>query len=167
MAVGWLISRSETGGRLASKEDIYALANGSRFYRTDLHIHSYGASHDAADATMTPQAIVHTATAENLHVIAIADHNEIANVQAAMAAARQTSLYVVPAVELSTPQGHLLCYLPTFDALQSFFGRLNLADRGMPNSRCQTSILECLQLLDGLKGFGILAHVDAPSGFET
>ena len=116
---------------------------------------------------MTPQAIVQGAIEHNLHVIAIADHNEIANVRAAQAAADKTSLYVVPAVELSTPQGHFLCYLPTIDALQSFVGRLSLADRGTPNSRCQTSILECLQFLEGLKGFGILSHVDGPSGFET
>jgi PHP family Zn ribbon phosphoesterase len=152
---------------MASEQDIYALPNGSRFYRADLHIHSYGASHDVSDATMTPHAIVKTAVEQNLHVIAITDHNEVSNVQAAMAAARQTSLYVLPAVELSTPQGHLLCYLPTFDALQSFYGRLSLADRRTSNSRCQTSILDCLQLLDRLNGFGILAHVDAPSGFEA
>ena len=79
---------------------------------------------------MTPQAIVKTAIDENLDVIALADHNEISNVQAAKAAAAQTSLYVVPGVELSTPQGHLFCYLPTFDVLQSFFDRLNFADRG-------------------------------------
>ena len=116
---------------------------------------------------MTPQEIVQTAVEQNIDVIAITDHNEIQNVQAAIAAAHGTSLYVVPAVELSTPQGHLLCYLPTFDALQTFFGRLNLADRGASNSRCQTSILECLQLLERMDAFGILAHVDAPSGFEA
>ena len=55
----------------------------------------------------------------------------------------------------------------TFDALQSFFGRLDFADRGIPTSRCQNAILDCLHLLDELKGFGLLAHVDAPSGFET
>ena len=152
---------------MVSDQDVYALPNGSRFYRADLHIHSYAASHDVSDQTMTPQAIVQTAIGQNLHVIAVTDHNEISNVQTAMAAAGHTSLYVVPAVELSTPQGHLLCYLPTFDALQSFFGRLDLADRGTPNSRCQTSMLECLQLVEGLKGFGILAHVEAPSGFEA
>ena len=152
---------------MTSEADILQLSNGSRFYRADLHIHSYGASHDVSDATMTPQAIVKTAIDEKLDVIALADHNEISNVQAAIAAAAPTSLYVLPSVELSTPQGHLLCYLPTFNALQSFFGRLNLADRGTQNSRCQNAIPDCLQLLDELKGFGMLAHVDAPSGFET
>ena len=135
--------------------DILQLSSGSRFYRADLHIHSYRASHDVSDSTMTPQAIVKTAIDEELDVIAIADHNEISNVEAALSAAAQTTLYVVPGVELSTSRGHLLCYLPTFDALQSFFGRLSFADRGTPTSRCQTSILECLQLLDDLRGFGM------------
>jgi hypothetical protein len=152
---------------MASEADIIQLSNGSRFYRADLHIHSHGASHDVSDVAMTPQAIVKTAIDENLNVIALADHNEISNVQAAIAAADQTSLYVVPAVELSTPQGHLLCYLPTFDALQSFFGRLSLVERGTPTSRCQNAVLDCLQHLDELNGFGILAHVDAARGFET
>lgn len=152
---------------MTTQQEIWALPNGSQFYRAYIHIHSYGASHDVSDETMTPQAIVETAIAQDLHVIALTDHNEISNVQEAMTAADQTSLYVVPAIELSTLQGHLLCYLPTFEALQSFFGRLTLADRGTPTSRCQSSILECLRHLDELDGFGILAHVDAPRGFET
>ncbi len=152
---------------MASETDILQLSNGSRFYRADIHIHSYGASHDVSDPGMTPEAIVKTALDEKLHVIALADHNEISNVETAISAAAQTPLFVVPGVELSTSQGHLLCYLPSFDVLQSFFGRLAFADRGTANSRCQTAILECLDVLDELKGFGILAHVDAPSGFET
>jgi hypothetical protein len=73
---------------------------------------------------------------------------------------------VVPGVELSTAQGHLLCYLPTLDALTRFHSSLSVVDRGTPTSRCQQSILECLALLKRHGGFGILAHVDAPSGFE-
>jgi hypothetical protein len=56
---------------MASEQDIRALPNGSRFYRADLHIHSYGASHDLSDAKMTPQGIVQTAIEQNLHLIAI------------------------------------------------------------------------------------------------
>lgn len=148
-------------------EDILQLPNGSQFYRADLHIHSHGASHDVSDATMTPQAIIKTALAENLDVISITDHNEISNVQAALEAAAGSTLLVVPGVELSTPQGHLLCYLPTLEKLQSFFGRLDIVDRNTQNSRCQNAILDCLGNLVELDGFAILAHVDAPSGYET
>jgi len=143
------------------------LPNGASFHRADLHIHSFGGSHDVNDMTMTPEAIVKTAIAEKLDVIAVADHNEIMNVEATLNAASGLELLVIPAIELSTPEGHLLCYLPSLDALQKFFGRINIVDRGSQTSRCQNSLLECLNLLSQLYGFGVLAHVDAPSGFET
>jgi hypothetical protein len=116
---------------------------------------------------MTAEAIVKTALAQGLGVIAITDHNEISNVDAALKAADGTGLLVIPGVELSTPQGHLLAYVPTLDALQRFYGRLDIVDRSRPNSRCQNSILDCLNQVHALGGFGILAHVDAEKGFET
>ncbi len=145
---------------------ITTLPRGARFYRADLHIHSFGGSHDVKDVVMTPAAIVQTALAEKLDVIAITDHNEITNVEAALAAAVGTSLLVVPGVELSTPDGHLLCYVSTTDALKKFMGRIEIVDRDTQTSRCQTSILDCLKQLEQLGGFGVLAHVDVASGFE-
>jgi predicted metal-dependent phosphoesterase TrpH len=79
--------------------------NGSRFYRCDLHVHSFGASHDVKDATLTPEAIVDTAVREGLSVIAITDHNEISSVQRAVDASQGKSVILLPGVELSTPQG--------------------------------------------------------------
>ena len=145
---------------------IVQLPNGARFYRCDLHVHSYGGSHDVHDATMTPEAIVQTAAQENLAMIAITDHNEISNVQRAIDSSKNTSVTVVPGVELSTPQGHLLCYLPDVQALQQFHGRLQFADRQTGNSRCNQSMFECLEECQNLKGFCVLAHVDSDKGFE-
>ncbi|MDE3021532.1 MAG: PHP domain-containing protein [Pseudomonadota bacterium] len=140
---------------------------GASFHRADLHIHSHGASHDVRDGKMTPNAIVATAAKEGLSVIAITDHNEIDNVEPAIKAAAGSGVVVIPGVELSTSQGHLLCYLPTLQALQKYHGQLNVVDRGKQTSRCQQSILECLNLLSPLGGFAILAHVDIATGFET
>lgn len=134
--------------------------------RADLHVHSFGASHDVRDATMTPTAIVATAIQEHLALISIADHNDITNVQAAIDAAKGSTLTVIPGVELSTPQGHLLCYLPTMDALSTFIGKLTIVDKGTPNSRCQNSMLDCLNALEAVDGFAVLAHVDADTGYE-
>jgi hypothetical protein len=117
---------------------VTGLPRGARFYRADLHVHSFGGSHDVKDASMTPQQIVQRAI-EGLDVLAIADHNEISNVEAAIDAA-VGRLLLVPAVELSTSQGHLLCYLPTLDALRRFHAQLDLADRGTPDSRCRTAV---------------------------
>lgn len=142
-------------------------SDGAHFYRGDLHIHSYQASHDVTDTAMTPQSIVDTAVRENLQIIAIADHNEIGNVQAAVTAGTSAGILMIPAVELSTPEGHLLCYFPTVAALTQFHGRLDLADRGLPNSRCRNAMHACLDLTKGLGGFCVLAHVDGGNGLET
>ena len=105
--------------------------------------------------------------AKELKIIAITDHNEITGVAAAVAAAEVYQMLVVPAVELSTPEGHLLCYLPTIDALQRFYAQVDIGDRGTQNSHCRNSMLDCLNKLSTHRGFGILAHVDAANGFET
>lgn len=147
--------------------EILALPRGARFFRADMHVHSYGGSHDVTDTSMTPAKIVETALQHALGVLAITDHNEITNVAATVNAAKSTGLMVVPGVELSTPQGHLLAYLPTVQALEQFHGRLDIVERGTPTSRCKNAVVDCLNFIQSLGGFGILAHVDGQSGFEV
>ena len=120
-----------------------------------------------SDATATASNIIDAAISENLHIIALADHNEITNTREAIKLGNRKGLFVVPAVELSTPEGHLLCYAPTADALERFFNRLAIADRRTKNCRCQTGTVECLNLLQNAGGFAILAHVDAAGAFEA
>ncbi len=145
------------------------LPNGAHFYRADLHIHSFGASHDVRDANMTPERIVAQALTEELQVIAITDHNSIANVDAAIqaAVAQGGKVYVVPGVELSTSHGHLLCYLPDLPALQKFFSHLEILDPTKQTSRPRQTMQECLDLLEKFGGFGVLAHIDIDDGFEV
>ena len=147
--------------------EITGLPRGARFVRADLHIHSVAGSHDVKDASATPEAIVSTAAKEGLKIIAIADHNEIDGVAPALTAAEAANVLVVPAVELSTPEGHLLCYLPSYENLQRFHAQLDIVDRRTPNSRCRNAMLDCLNKLQPLGGFAMLAHVDAPGGFEV
>ncbi|MFZ6687651.1 TrlF family AAA-like ATPase [Undibacterium sp. SXout11W] len=149
------------------QQRIFEQPIGATFFRADLHLHCYGVSHDVSDTTMTPEAVIATAVRENLAIIAIADHNEIGSVERAIAAAIDQPVIVIPAVELSTPQGHLLCYFETSAALKRFHGRLTVMDSGLPNSRVQQAMIECLNLAQEQGGFCILAHVDGPSGFET
>lgn len=134
--------------------------------RGDLHIHSVVGSHDVSDPQATPENIVQTAIDNGLSVIAIADHNEITAVETAMAAAAGRALLVVPAIELSTIQGHLLCYLPDLRSLQQFYAQLIVRDSGNANSRVENSMIDCLNKLQAHGGFAILAHVDGPKGFE-
>ncbi|MCU1268964.1 MAG: PHP-like [Acidobacteriaceae bacterium] len=147
-------------------DEIAKLAAGARFWRADLHIHSYGGSHDVKDNLMTPASIVSTAVAERLSAIAITDHNEINNIEEGLREAHGKQLLFIPGVELSTPEGHLLVYFQDFLSLQNLWGKLNLEERGTQNSRCQTSMLDCLKSIDPMRGFAILAHVDGDGGIE-
>jgi hypothetical protein len=145
--------------------EITTLPRGARFFRADLHIHS-NSSHDVKDPSATAEGSVGTAAKEGLKIIALTDHNEIGGVGFALAAAEVSGIMVVPGVELSTPQGHLLCYLANYDSLQRFHGQLTIVDRKTSNSRCQNAMLDCLDKVHGLGGFAILAHVDADGGLE-
>ena len=155
------------GGMNMVSETLAVLSSGAKFFRSDLHIHSFGASHDVNDTAATPLAIVETAKREGLTIISLTDHNEIANVRQAIEAGQDAGILVIPGVELSTPEGHLLCYAPTPDALERFFNRLQIADRRSANCRCQTGALQCLQLIAAEGGFGVLAHVELDGAFEA
>ena len=146
-------------------QEIQNESNGALFRRADLHIHSFGedGSYDVTDASMTPESIVDTAITERLDLIAITDHNSIANVRRALKYAEGKSLLVVPGVELSTPQGHLLVYFETADQLQRFFGKLTISD---DRKACHNTIPQCLRFAEEFNGFGICAHIELDSGLE-
>lgn len=62
----------------------------------DLHTHS-----TASDGTLTPTEVVNRAISQNLAAIALTDHDTVAGVAEASAAARGTSLNLIPGTELS------------------------------------------------------------------
>ncbi|MFP3897186.1 MAG: PHP domain-containing protein [Anaerolineales bacterium] len=75
----------------------------------DLHIHTV-----ASDGLHTPTQIVAMAHRKGLRTIAITDHDTVSGVPEALEAARDTSLEVIPGVEISTRaeevEPHLLGY---------------------------------------------------------
>jgi predicted metal-dependent phosphoesterase TrpH len=76
--------------------------------RVDLHIHT-----NASDGSLSPADLVQSARAGGLDVIAVTDHDTIAGVPAAIAAAA-SELRVVPAIEISTQldgELHMLGYM--------------------------------------------------------
>lgn len=142
------------------------MSNGALFYKADLHIHSYGpgnGSFDVTDVSNTPQAIVDTAIEKGLKVISITDHNQYLNSQIAVQYAKGKDILVIPGIEVSTTQGHLLLYFETIDKLQRFYVGLTF---NHDNSICNQGIVECLNLAERLDGIGVLAHITLDSGFE-
>lgn len=146
--------------------DFSNVENGSKFVRADLHIHSFGfdsGSFDVSDKTMTPQNIVDTALEKGLKVISITDHNEIENSKIAIDYAKGKEILVIPGIEISTIQGHLLIYFETYENLKNFKGRLHINSN---KETCSEGIINCLDLAKEFNGIGVLAHIELSSGFE-
>lgn len=120
-------------------------------------------SYDVKDTTNTPNAIVDTAIAKGLKVISITDHNEYMNSMLAVQYSVGKDILVIPGIEVSTTQGHLLLYFETTDNLRSFYGTLTFNN---DKSFCNQGIVECLQKANTYKGIGVLAHITLDSGFE-
>ncbi len=141
------------------------MSRGSFFWKADLHIHSYGTmgSYDVTDQANTPEAIVDTAITKGLKIISITDHNQILNSIRAVQYSVGKEILVIPGIEVSTTQGHLLVYFETIQQLQSFYGRLSFTD---DMKSCFQGIIECLNYANGFNGFGILAHISENAGFE-
>jgi ABC-type lipoprotein export system ATPase subunit/histidinol phosphatase-like PHP family hydrolase len=146
-------------------DDIRYQNCGARFLRADLHIHSYGegGSYDVEDELMTPQNIVDKAIEKEIDIISITDHNEIENVRVAIEYATDKDVLIIPGIEVSTTQGHLLLYFPTYKDLRDAFGKLNVSS---DKKRCSKGIVECLDITSQYGGIGVLAHIELDSGFE-
>lgn len=145
--------------------EIKSIDNGTKFYRVDLHIHSYGeyASHDVTDRSMTPKNIIDEAIKENIKVISLTDHNEIGNIPSALEYAKGKDILVIPGVELSTSQGHLLVYFELYEDIRSFIGELPISK---DKKQCDCTITHALNIAKKYNGFGVAAHIDLKSGFE-
>ncbi len=110
--------------------------------RADLHLHS-----TASDGALAPADVIEAAIAGGLDVVALADHDTTAGVEAAVGAAAGR-IRVLPAVELSTTRGgaelHVLGY--HIDASHPA-----LADHAIrAGVRRHERVREILELLDGL-----------------
>lgn len=155
-------------------KDVIAIDNGARFHSVDLHIHSYGGSHDVKDVTMTTETIVDSAVRQGLRVIAITDHNSARNVQAAIDHAQTNyagEILVLAGVEVTTAHGHLLVYFAPdrVSDLTKFLAKIDLiGEMGAENTRTARSMADTIAEAERLGGICIAAHIDRPkSGFET
>lgn len=77
--------------------------------KADLHVHS-----SASDGTLSPSDLVALALRRGLRVLAITDHDSVEGVPEALAAAEDTDLILIPALELSAVENgrdvHVLGY---------------------------------------------------------
>lgn len=73
--------------------------------RADLHLHT-----TYSDGMGTVEAVLEAARRAGLDVVAITDHDTLAGARRAMDLASRYGIGVVPGVEITTAEGHLLAY---------------------------------------------------------
>ena len=74
-------------------------------HRFDLHVHSFFSK----DATGSPESLIAAAMAKGLSGIAITDHDSCGAHEYLKDHPAPAGFLVVPGVEVSTAEGHLLC----------------------------------------------------------
>ena len=161
---------------------------GLKSFTASLHVHT--ALSPCASAEMTPQAIIGEAIRQGIDLIAITDHNTVANVEAVQAAAEGSSVCVIAGMEVQTREDvHIVCLFGSlaqalawqeivFSSLpdrlndERLFGQqtlLNAADQviGKLDRMLLTStdmgVNETVRMVKTLGGLCIPAHVDRPS----
>lgn len=139
---------------------------GSRFVRADLHVHTFAAANEPARPPVDLAALVALAQARGLSVIAVTDHNSVVNARPA-AALSTPDLLVLPGIEISTPEGHLLgLFAP--DALDELeeLARTQLALQPLSGGgeRSRRSAAELVETIASYNGLAIMAHIDTADG---
>jgi energy-coupling factor transporter ATP-binding protein EcfA2 len=149
-----------------SDSEVATKSTGAAFVRADLHVHT----HADSDASPQPdlESYVSAAIDSGISIMAITDHNSVAFVRDAMRAAEGKGLIVIPGIEISTHDGHLLALFSPeqIDALESFAGTENLKLKKLSDTekRSDRSMLDLVSEIGSRGGLAIPAHVDASHG---
>jgi energy-coupling factor transporter ATP-binding protein EcfA2 len=139
---------------------------GATFVRADLHVHT----HADSDASPNPDfaRYIDAAIDSGISVLAITDHNRTDFVRPAFEAATEKPIMVLPGVEISTHDGHLLALFDPdhTDQLMELCspGNLKLKTLSDTEKRSSRSMLDLVQEIYAAGGLAIPAHIDAPKG---
>jgi hypothetical protein len=152
--------------------DLATLEPGARFVTADLHVHTLGGSADVTDPLMTVEAIIDAAADAGIGLLAIADHNSDRNIVNALAygAKYAERLLVLPGVEVTTANGHLLLYgdPATPDSISVLLAKLDLVGgKGERDTHTKKSMADVIAEGACLGLLSFAAHVDREhTGFE-
>lgn len=139
---------------------------GSGFVRADLHVHTH--KDTEVDPAPDLARYVAAAVSARIDVLAVTDHNHARFVRAAIAAAQSTTLTVLPGIEISTHDGHLLAlFAPdAVDALEALAhaNQLKLKRVSETDLRSTRSMLDLVEEIHQRGGLAIPAHIDASKG---
>jgi hypothetical protein len=147
------------------------MTDGAQFWAVDLHTHT-PASRDVRAVTYggnTPEDFVAAALAAGLDAVAITDHNTSAWCESVAAAAAATDRVVLPGVEISTNEGHLLAIWEDgtpCTAVDELLVRLGIGkeDQGKLDIAADVSFAEAAKQVAAAGGLAIAAHIDRQRG---
>jgi energy-coupling factor transporter ATP-binding protein EcfA2 len=139
---------------------------GATFVRADLHVHTY--QDTASEPSSGLDSYLDAAIESGIDVLAITDHNSVQSVRGAMKAAKGKNLVVIPGIEISTHDGHLLAlFAPEkVDVLEAFatVDNLKLKSISDTDKRSDRSLIDLVNEIDSRGGLAIPAHVDVANG---
>jgi predicted metal-dependent phosphoesterase TrpH len=154
----------------------------------DLHIHT--CLSPCGDLDMTPTKIVRRALEKNLAMIAVTDHNSAENTSAVIAAARETDLFIVPGIEVTTSEeAHILALFDKVESALSMqaliygglqagendedvfgiqvvaneFDEVDHINKRLLISATSLSVAEVVEAIHNRQGLAIAAHIDRES----
>ena len=156
---------------MSSPKDILLMPSGAEWLKADLHVHT-PASDDMGEEwkEATPKDVVDIAIDKGLDVIAITDHNTAAWCDQVRDAASGSKLTVLPGVELSTPEGHLLALFDTDVSathIEDLLVRVGIKRENFGDLHVATTegVVGVCSEIAKAHGVAIAAHADGSRGF--
>ena len=156
---------------MSKPEEILQLSSGARWLKADLHVHT-PASLDMDEKWQgaMPEDVVQIALEKGLDLIGITDHNTAEWCDLVRKAADGTPLTVLPGVEISTHQGHLLALFDTdvcATEIEDFLLGVGIrrSEFGSLDAVTDKGIVEVSNHIADAGGVAIAAHVDGNRGF--
>ena len=154
--------------------DALKLPSGAEFIRCALQVnpHHYdatfrGAGHDHGPAEYT-KAIVDTASALDVAVLAITDHNSVSDILEFRAASTGKNISILPGFELESTDGiHVLCIYSSdtaVDLMERFLGEFGVHDTEPSSSQCKENFASILSTVKKQGGITIAAHATDNKG---
>lgn len=141
----------------------------AKFWPIDLHVHTPGSSDAKAENYGTAEQIVDAAIDAGLAAIAITDHNTADWCDRISSAAEGKPLIVLPGVEISTTEGHLLAIWEQGTSSTVINETLisvgiKQAERGKLDVAAKKGLAEVAREVVANGGIAIAAHADKPKG---
>lgn len=143
----------------------------ARFWAVDLHTHTPASRDVNVDVYggSTPEDFVEAAIEAGLDAVAVTDHNTSAWCDKVADAAKGTGLIVLPGVEISTTEGHLLAIwedgTPS-TKIDELLVQLGIGgdDQGKLDIAAEVGFSDAATKVVAAGGLAIAAHVDRPRG---